>query len=387
MTKICLVMIVKDEAEILARCLASVLPVVDCAVIVDTGSQDKTKARALAELYEHEIVLNHVTSRPWVNFGHNRTEAFALAREHFPNATHHLVIDADDTLVCKNPTLARQEIAKVTHAMSVQINYNEMLYNRAQIFNARLPWTYKGVLHEYAHCETPGTVTHSTTMTMVVNRDGARAKDPARYAKDAEMLYADWCREQDPRTCFYLAQSYRDSGDTKNAAAFYRHRATMETGFFEERYLAMIELGLCLERMRQEPMLCVMHHVQAIQIYPKRPEAYYHAARVSRLCGHHHAALMFAKAGLSIAHYQGTLFASPHLMRWGFDDERALALLNTGNAREAKSIWKRILQTQKLATHERTRIVNNIAAATHPEAAAAVAAANKKAKDDPPASA
>src|SRR5216684_6417673 len=42
---LCLNMIVKNEAHVIARCLASVRGVIDAWVIVDTGSTDKTKDR------------------------------------------------------------------------------------------------------------------------------------------------------------------------------------------------------------------------------------------------------------------------------------------------------------------------------------------------------
>lgn len=43
MISISLCMIVRDEEEVLARCLDSVLPAVDEIVIVDTGSRDRTR--------------------------------------------------------------------------------------------------------------------------------------------------------------------------------------------------------------------------------------------------------------------------------------------------------------------------------------------------------
>ena len=40
---LCLNMIVKNEAHVIARCLASVRPIIDYWVIVDTGSTDGTQ--------------------------------------------------------------------------------------------------------------------------------------------------------------------------------------------------------------------------------------------------------------------------------------------------------------------------------------------------------
>ena len=75
--KLCLSMIVRNEAPVILRCLASVLPLIDSWAIVDTGSTDGTqilirdRLKALpGELYE----------RPWRDFASNRTEALDLAR-------------------------------------------------------------------------------------------------------------------------------------------------------------------------------------------------------------------------------------------------------------------------------------------------------------------
>ena len=65
-----LVMIVKNEAKVIERCLASVRPILSYWTIVDTGSTDGTQdiirqfmADIPGELYE----------RPWKDFAHNRT--------------------------------------------------------------------------------------------------------------------------------------------------------------------------------------------------------------------------------------------------------------------------------------------------------------------------
>ncbi len=51
MTAICLAMIVKDEAHVIARAIASVRPFIDSYAIVDTGSTDDTKAIATNALH------------------------------------------------------------------------------------------------------------------------------------------------------------------------------------------------------------------------------------------------------------------------------------------------------------------------------------------------
>ena len=90
--RVSLCMIVKNEAEVIERCFASVRHLIDHWVICDTGSTDGTPEvieRALAgipgELHHHE----------WRDFGHNRSELMRVARG---TADYLLLLDADQTL-------------------------------------------------------------------------------------------------------------------------------------------------------------------------------------------------------------------------------------------------------------------------------------------------
>lgn len=84
---ISLCMIVKNEEETLARCLSSVQPVVDEIVIVDTGSEDRTRDIASAytgRIYDFE----------WIDdFSAARNFAFSKATQDYI-----LWLDADDIL-------------------------------------------------------------------------------------------------------------------------------------------------------------------------------------------------------------------------------------------------------------------------------------------------
>src|SRR5476651_1672927 len=74
---ICLNMIVKNESQVIEKCLASVKPLIDYWVIVDTGSDDDTKEKIKAFM---QGIPGELHEKPWVNFAHNRNEALTLVK-------------------------------------------------------------------------------------------------------------------------------------------------------------------------------------------------------------------------------------------------------------------------------------------------------------------
>ena len=89
---LCLTMIVRNEQAFIERCLASIKPHIDSWTIVDTGSTDDTKKLIRKAL---KGVPGKLHEREFVNFGHNRTEALALAKG---TADWLLLLDADETV-------------------------------------------------------------------------------------------------------------------------------------------------------------------------------------------------------------------------------------------------------------------------------------------------
>ena len=93
--RICLNMIVRDEAHIIHELAAAVAPHIDSWVIVDTGSTDGTQ-EIIRRLMAERGIPGQLHERPWRNFGHNRSEALALAQG---RGDYIWVMDADDAVV------------------------------------------------------------------------------------------------------------------------------------------------------------------------------------------------------------------------------------------------------------------------------------------------
>lgn len=88
------VLIVRDEARCIARCLESLKPWVDRITVVDTGSTDDTLALA----HQHGAEVHHLT---WPNdFAKARNHALDLA-----DADWNLIVDADEWIESGGKTL------------------------------------------------------------------------------------------------------------------------------------------------------------------------------------------------------------------------------------------------------------------------------------------
>jgi glycosyltransferase involved in cell wall biosynthesis len=284
-------MIVRNEAHVLRRCLASVGPIADHWVIVDTGSTDRTRdvVRDCMRALPGSLV-----ERPWVDFGHNRTEAFEYARQY---ADYVLVIDADETL----------EVAENFHkssltrdAYKVEVRYGSTAYVRTQLLRSSLPWRYVGKVHEYAWCETARAEEVVAGLRINVRHDGARSRDPHTYRRDALLLESALLEDPDnPRTVFYLAQSYRDSGDLDLAIRYYRQRAGMG-GWADEVWFSLYQIARLRERLDHAWGEVLEDYLAASEFQPDRAEPLYSIGQHYTAAGAFHLAHMFLAQAMSV---------------------------------------------------------------------------------------
>jgi glycosyltransferase involved in cell wall biosynthesis len=350
---IVLTMIVKNEAHVIERCLASVRPLLSHWVVVDTGSTDGTQdvvRRAMGDL------PGEVYDRPWRGFGASRTEAIELARG---KADYALVIDADDALELAEGF----ELPPLDHdSYLFEVELGQLRFKRLQLFRLAKPWRYVGVLHEYAHCDEPCSRGVLPGVTYKCNRDGARSKDPEKYRRDGEVLERAMKDEPDnARYVFYAGQSWRDAGDDARARELYAKRATMG-GFDEEVFSAVLEGAKAVERLGEPPEVVLPAYLRAHQTRPTRVEPLYELARYCRLRKDFALAWLFADAGAKIPLPQADLlFVPAEVYAWRIHDEHALAAYWTGRYELARTINERLLEGGQLPEGERARILDNLA--------------------------
>ncbi|OAS23428.1 glycosyltransferase [Methylobacterium platani] len=349
---LCLAMIVRNEAAVIRRCLESVRPLVDHWIVVDTGSTDGTQDLVRAALAG---LPGELVARPWVDFGHNRSEALALAR---PYGTYTLVIDADDELL-RAPGYRLPDLA--ADAYELALADEGIVYRRVQLVRSALPWRYRGVLHEFIACPDAAR-TAFLDLTMRRHHDGARRRDPAVFRRDAAILEAALATEIDPflvaRYTFYLAQSHRDGDAFPEAIAAYLRRA--ELGFWQEEVtVALVAAGDLMAHLGRPDDEVLATYRRAIAAGPHRAEAAHRASRHCRLAGRYGEGLRFAEPALSLAAPAAGLFVEPWIYAYGLRDEYALNAYGAGLYWHCAAACLDLLASPAMPDSERARVAAN----------------------------
>lgn len=342
---VCLVMIVKNEEEVIRRSLSSTLPFVDTWCIVDTGSTDSTMTK-IQEIADEFGVKGVLHQRPWVNFGHNRTEALQLSRS---LADWSMMFDADD--IFKGFEGKKRETRPIfsssVDVYSLTIKRGNMTWYRHGFFNNTRVWRYIGVVHEYPEC--PGIQNQKTELLEDIYIDarteGARSKDADKYKRDAELLEKDL--EENPtneRSMFYAAQSWRDYGNKEKALYWYTKRADTMTGWYQERYISLCNMIKLSDSVETKFQLAW----RAFTVCPKRLEAAYEVLRYTRskdLWSLQAYALGYvANKEATRTVDSGCLFFENWVYDYGFDDEFAIHCYYLRKFQECSEFAYRALQ-------------------------------------------
>ncbi len=349
--RVCLNMIVKDEAHIIRRCLDSALPWVDCWVIVDTGSRDGTQqiirehlARVPGELHE----------RPWQDFAQNRNEALELARS---KADYLLFLDADDVLSVAAES-ARPEPGVDAYYLRIEVGATTSVA-RANLVSTRLEWRWEGAVHEVITCPEPHQIHHLRGWTIRSLADSARNRDPvAKYVRDAALREAALVDDpRSTRTVFYLAQSYRDAGNLERALECYGRRASMG-GWAEEVWYSLFEVAVLYER-KGDWGRALPAYLRAYGYRPTRAEPLCELARHYREAGDYAVAYLFASAAVERPKPADILFLDESVYAWRALDEYAISAYWLGQYREALTANERLLTDGRLPERARARIEKN----------------------------
>jgi tetratricopeptide (TPR) repeat protein len=329
-------MIVRDEAAIIERCLASVEPYIDSYYIWDTGSTDGTP-EIIEQFFGKAGIPGEVGRGEFINFAASRNQALEqLAASGIPH-DYILLIDADMELaVCD-----RDWKCVLTGDVYNVRQVNVIAYDNIRIIRSGLGARYVGVTHEYL--DVGGRPKPRLGgIEMIDHASGFNRA--GKFERDATMLAEALETEPDnTRYVFYLAQSYRDAGQLRQAYETYARRVSM-AGWIEERFMAQLEMGRLAIRMGKPEAVVSKNLLDAFDLRPIRAEPLHELAAYYRAREQWGRAYIYARAGVEIKIPDDQLFVSQSIYDWMLLDELAVAAYWVGRYEESAQACAAILQ-------------------------------------------
>lgn len=233
-------MIVKNEEEVLSRCLESIKGLVDEINIVDTGSTDQTVA--VAKQYTNRVFHFEWTGK----FKDARNESFRYATKDYI-----LYLDADDILLEKD----YKKFKKLKKTLDPNVDSVSMYYNagmdefgnvtlqfrRNRLVKRSKNFKWKGDVHNYL--EVSGNIVHS---------DIAITHKKSKHAVGRNLsIYKTKIKNGDsftPRDYFYYGNELRENGHYQEAIKNYTKHLEMN-GWIEDKVYSCIYRADCYRHL------------------------------------------------------------------------------------------------------------------------------------------
>ena len=272
-------MIVKNESKIITRLLDSLIDIIDCYCICDTGSTDNTTQLLYEYFFAHNIPGN-VISEPFKNFEHNRTFALEACKDPANtgkiSADYILLLDADMVLM-KGPDFNidsfKEQLltADVFHLFQGSDRFS---YKNVRIVKNHLGIKYWGVTHEVISTPDGTKYSQIERNTLFIDDIGDGGAKADKFERDIRLLTQGLVEKpNNDRYTFYLANSYRDSGNREKAIEMYKKRIEIG-GWFDEVWHSYYSIGRCYNWLGQ-PELAIAYWMLAYDYFPKRLENIY----------------------------------------------------------------------------------------------------------------
>lgn len=241
MVTISLCMIVKNEEDVLGRCLESIKDLVDEINIIDTGSTDQTIE--IAKKYTDRVFFFEWTGK----FTDARNESFKYATKDYI-----LYLDADDVLLEEDREkfkLLKETLNPVVDSVSMFYNAGTdefgnvtLQYRRNRLLKRSRNFKWKGDCHNYL--EVSG---------HIINSDVAVTHKKMRHSVGRNLsIYKTKIENGDvftPRDYFYYGNELRENGHHDQAIESYTKNINMSEGWIEDKVYACINRADCYRFM------------------------------------------------------------------------------------------------------------------------------------------
>jgi len=267
---------VKNEHKRLHITLNSIKNFVNSLIVFDTGSTDNT-VDICKEFSEKNNMPLHLKQGEFINFCVSRNESLDFG-DLFSEVDYFLLLDTNDEL--RNGGELRKFAEENMNSEKTAFLISQewwsgslTKYYNSRLMKSRSGWRFVGVVHEYLNhpdnkddCLLGRAPDH---IVLYQDRTQDDDKTSKRFIRDEKLLKEEYLKDPtEPRTVFYLAQTYSCLNDQENAYYYYKLRTTL-IGFYEERYQASFLCGEIGERIGLDWYDCMAWYMKAYDLIPR----------------------------------------------------------------------------------------------------------------------
>ena len=264
MPTLCLNSIVKNESGVILRMLTSVADIIDTYCICDTGSTDNT-IQIIQDFFNSRNIQGKIINEPFVNFEHNRNVALQGC---FGMSDFVLFLDADMVLNVRN--FDKNGLAD-KHIYSILQGNESFYYPNVRIVKNDNLSRYVGVTHEYVDCPPYQTMTILEKTQLFITDIGDGGSKSDKTERDIRLLSGDLENNaNNPRSLFYLANTYFDSNRLDEAIPYYVKRIEVG-GWEQEIWYSNYRLGEIYKR-KGDSLKAIEYWMEAYDVDPMRLE-------------------------------------------------------------------------------------------------------------------
>ena len=320
---LCLNMIVKNESKIITRLLESVLSIIDCYCICDTGSTDNT-IEIIYKYFASKNIPGKIVYEPFKNFAHNRNFAIKSCKG---MSDYILLMDADMVLQIHH---FNKSMLNLSNSFSIFQGHDNFYYKNCRIIKNDGLKKYVGVTHECLDSDNVYTIKKSDLFILDIGDGGCKQN---KFERDIQLLTDGLVNE--PNNCryyFYLANSYRDIKEYQKAIEMYEKRIQYG-GWEQEVWYSYYSIGTCYLKLNKNSD-AIFAWLNGYNYFPRRIENLYEIVRYYRIIGKYKLSYHFYNLANNIKNenldIDNYLFLHKHVYNYNLDYEFSLIACYNG---------------------------------------------------------
>lgn len=296
MTTLCLNMIVKNESKIITRLFDSIISIIDCYCICDTGSTDDT-INIIKNYFNEKNISGKIIQEPFLNFSHNRNLSMKACQG---MSDYLLLLDADMEVKLNN--FNKNILLNYDHFYIFQGN-NNFYYKNMRILKNNQKYNYVGVTHEYISHNDDCIFTTIDKNIFFINDIGDGGCKYNKFQRDIKLLTnAIKCESTNCRNYFYLANSYYDTQQYNEAIEYYKKRIELN-GWNQEVWYSYYKIGLSYMNLNNFQN-ALFYFLEAYDYFSERIENIYEIVKYYRIHSKYKLAYYFYKLAETKLNYK-----------------------------------------------------------------------------------